>query len=211
MSKSGRQSLAQARQRLAQGRSCVLDRSPKPVSERPCPRRQCRVSRPKSSPALHGPASSLRGTSMSGLASARRIPPLEAPAFAVGRRRLAPASAPSPSPSQVLREACPRPSCPSPSLVPNARQRPPQARRSRARRRASAPQLIFRKTNVCECEPRPLSQSKRGMGFHVSGGKQKGGAETWNLRKTSAVACTFVPCSKSPGIAVLVSNTGGRK
>jgi hypothetical protein len=62
-----------------------LDRSSKPVSERPCPRRHVgRRSRPRPSPALHGPASSLRGTSMSELASAR--------ANAFQRRAVAPTS-----------------------------------------------------------------------------------------------------------------------
>jgi hypothetical protein len=46
---------------------------------------------------------------------------------------------------------------------------------------------------------RPLSLSKRGMCFHVSGGKQKGGAR----HGMSAVACTFVPSSKSPELLYL--------
>ena len=54
-------------------------------------------------------------------------------------------------------------------------------RGSRARRRASAPQHIFGKARPNECEPIAradcsLSLSKRGMGFHVNGGKQKVGA-----------------------------------
>jgi len=107
---------------------------------------------------------------------AMRRPPLSLP-WAAARlcgpgHQPSPSRPPSPSPSQVRREARPRPSCPSPSLLPRFRfmpaspKCPPAAsasppamamprreriggeRGSRARRRASAPQHIFRHANV---------------------------------------------------------------
>jgi hypothetical protein len=58
------------------------------------------------------------------------------------------------------------------SLVNAAGLRRPRGRTARNRGRLPA-RTLWR----VECEPnRPLSLSKRGMGFHVSGGKKKGGA-----------------------------------
>ena len=138
---------------------------------------------------------------MSGFASARRIPPaFESPRpFArFGRRRPRPCARIRPAPTPAFAVAgsqgkpphgrlAPRPRFrimpASPKCPPAASASPPAMAMSRRERIGGAianagaeqggEQVRRSETGICQCAPRPLNLSNRGMGLHVSGEKQK--------------------------------------
>ena len=56
--------------------------------------------------------------------------------------------------------------------------------------------------NIC-CGDRPLSLSKRGMGFHVSGGKQKGGPRHGTYQKAERGRLRLYRPRKAPQLLYL--------
>ena len=139
--------------------------------------------------------------------------PMARQRLAHARRPPAPSLAPGVEASQGMLPTAALPlalasaSCPP---APNARQRPPQARQqwpcrgesgSEARSRTREPSKASSECAAAhlqesDCVNVSRSPVKRGMGFHVSGGKQKAG-ETWNVfRKPSAVACVCTVLAK---------------